>query len=509
MHAAGADAPALTVTGLSKTFAGQVVLDRVDMRVSAGEVHALVGQNGSGKSTLIKVLAGYHTPDPGATATVFGQPLQLGSAADAAAKRLRFVHQDLGLVLDLSVTENVMLGRGYPASRFGRIDWKRAHALAAEVAARTGLDVDVRAPVGTLGLAERTCLAVARVLPEQADDSMVLVLDEPTAALPTDDVDRLFTTLRQLRDAGNAIVIVSHHLDEVLGLADTITVLRDGKRVAANPVGELDHDTLVRIIVGSALPTAGAMAPDRPGPGTPALEVSGLSGGSVAAATFSVRHGEVVGVAGLAGSGREAIAPMLTGRVPRAGQISVDGVVVPAHDPSAALRAGVSNVSGERGRYGTFANLNVRQNLTMGFLDPHAKGGRVSRSSEVREATQWIATLGIVTRGTEAPITSLSGGNQQKVLVARALRREPKVLVLDDPTAGIDVGAREQVHTIIEQACTTDLAVLLVSTDSTELARLCDRVLVFNRGRITHELRRGVDLSAESIDRSQLSEVAA
>jgi ribose transport system ATP-binding protein len=504
----GSTAAALEIRNLSKTFSGQVVLDRVSLTVAEGEVHALVGQNGSGKSTLIKVLAGYHEPDPGATAEVHGQSLNLGSATDAHHKAIRFVHQDLGLVLELSAVENLMLGRQYP-TRFGKIRWRDARRLTAEMVRRAGLEIDVRTPVGEMGVADRTRLAIARALPEREDQKAVIVLDEPTAALPARDVQSLFSTIRHLQSTGNSVVLVSHHLDEVLGIADTVTVLRDGKKVATTAVSDVNHESLTRLIVGFDLHVSSGRHEASEPTGDEVLRLEDLSGGSVVDVSATVHQGEIVGVAGLSGSGREILAAMITGRLPRSGDVYVDGSAVAADHPSVALKAGVASVPGERARYGTFPNLTVRHNLTMGSLRRHVRHGRIDGSAERDEVRQWIKDLGIVTRGADAPITSLSGGNQQKVLVARALRLSPRALILDDPTAGIDVGAREQVHRIIEENSTETMAVLLVSTDSDELARLCDRVLILNRGRIGRELCRGVDLSAEAIDHAQVSVVAA
>ena len=499
---------ALEIHHLSKTFAGQTVLHDVSMSVAEGEVHSLVGQNGSGKSTLIKVLAGYHEPDVGASATVHGQPLELGSASDAHRLNVRFVHQDLGLVSDLSITENIMLGRRYPRRRSGAIDWKAARAAARDVMARTGSTLDVRRAIGELGIADRTRVAIARALPEN-DDPSVIVLDEPTAALPARDVEQLFSTIRHLTQTGNAVVLVSHHLDEILGISDTITILRDGVHVATVGVEEVNHDSLVQLIIGKSLVKGSGRDEAMTHSGSPILTLRDLSEDSVLAVSAELHPGEVVGVAGLAGSGRELLAGMITGRVPRRGTVLVAGAEVPSGQPDAALDAGMAWILGERARYGTFTNLNLRANLTMGDLARHTSAGRINVQSERAEVRDWIDKLGIVARGPDAPITSLSGGNQQKVLVARALRLGPQVLVLDDPTAGIDVGAREQVHAIIETYTTDSMSVLLVSTDSDELARLCDRVLVMVRGVVAAELRRGIDLTAENIDHAQVAGVAA
>jgi ribose transport system ATP-binding protein len=518
-------ANALMIRNLSKTFSGQVVLDRVDLDVAEGEVHALVGQNGSGKSTLIKILAGYHRPDPGASASVRGTPLPLGSASAAHAAAIRFVHQDLGLVLELSGLENLMLGRPYPRGFAGRIRWRDAHRIGAGLLARVGLDIDLRRPVGELGLADRTGLAIARALPDARADGgpdgqaeggpdggapdgaaggAVLVLDEPTASLPADDVDRLLEIIRRLRAAGHSILIVSHHLDEILEIADRVTVLRDGRMVASRAAAGIDTNGLSSLIIGHDLVISAGRDAAVGSAGPTVLRLDRVAGATVTDVSLTVARGEIVGIAGLTGSGREVIGAMISGRLPRAGAVHAGAVEVRPGDPAAALAAGLAFVAGERSRYGTFANLTVRQNLTMGSLGRHVRRGYIDTRSERAEVSRWIDDLGIVTRGVDEPITSLSGGNQQKVLVARALRLAPAALVLDDPTSGIDVKAREGVHNIIERAAEGGTAALLISTDSDELARLADRVLILSHGRVVRQLSRGVDLSREAIDHFQV-----
>jgi ribose transport system ATP-binding protein len=305
------------------------------------------------------------------------------------------------------------------------------------------------------------------------------------------------------------VILVSHHLDEILGISDSITVLRDGLRIATVGVKEVNHDSLVRLIIGKELVKGEGRTEALTHSNAPVLAITGLSGDSVLDVSTVLHPGEIVGVAGLAGSGRELFVGMVTGRLGRSGTISVSGVEVPKGHPKASLAAGMAWISGERARYGTFSNMDLRSNLTMGDLSRHTSGGRINIKSERAEVRDWIERLGIVTRGPDVPITSLSGGNQQKVLVARALRLTPKVLVLDDPTAGIDVGAREQVHAIIEENTTESMSVLLVSTDSDELARLCDRVIVMVRGVVAKELQRGIDLTAENIDHAQVAGAAA
>lgn len=496
---------ALDIRGLSKTFSGHVVLDGVDLTVKLGEVHALVGQNGSGKSTLIKVLAGYHTPDPGATASVLGRELELGSAAAADRLNVRFVHQDLGLVNDLSITENIMLGRTYPKVAGVKVHWRKARQIARECIARTGPPIDVNRGVGEFGIAERTRIAIARALPDN-DDPALIVLDEPTAALPARDVEALFDTIRSLTAAGNAVILVSHHLDEILGVSDTVTVLRDGSRIASVATADVDHDRLTNLIIGKEL----VRNVDRPRATQthqkPSVRISGLQGTALLDFSTDLRSGEIVGVAGLTGSGREEVAALTIGREPRSGgEVTVGGSRVPSGDPIKSMRAGMAWICGERARYGVFSTMNLGENVTISDLGCLSDSGRLNHKRERAEVARWIDDLGIVASGPGASMTTLSGGNQQKALVARALRLNPAFLVLDDPTAGIDIGAREQVHSIIADHTDESMAVLITSTDSDELARLCDRVLVMSRGQVVAELRRGVDLDASSIDHAQVA----
>jgi ribose transport system ATP-binding protein len=494
----------LAVTEVSKTFPGQTVLKSVDLAVRYGEVHALVGQNGSGKSTLIKILAGFHQPDPGASATMDGEVFTLGSALAAERAGLRFVHQDLGLVLALSAAENLMLGRPYPVVLGVRIRWDDVYRQAAEALHSLGVDVDVRAPVSSLSLAERTAVAIARALAGNEDRRIIAVLDEPTAALPPNDVNRLLDTVIRLKETGNGVLLVSHHLDEVLKVADRISVLRDGRLVGSAERSLLDHAQVVEMILGRPIDKPERVAHAETDLSKLRLKVQGLSGGRISHLDLEVHAGEVVGFAGITGSGRESLAPLLTGRLARNGRIMVDDRLVRPHRPESALKARLASIPGERAQFGNFPNLNVRKNLTIADLAKNRRFARISQGAERREADEWIARLGIVTNGCEAPIGSLSGGNQQKVLVARALRLKPRLLVLDDPTLGVDVGAKAQIHAIIGSYAADGMGVVVVSTDSEELATLCDIVHVFSRGVITRTLLKDHDLTASAIDQAQL-----
>jgi ribose transport system ATP-binding protein len=494
----------LRIEELSKTFPGQVALSSVSLTVEAGEVHALVGQNGSGKSTLIKILAGYHQPDPdGAQAWVAGAPLALGDGAAAAAAGIRFVHQDLGLVGSLSAVENLALTAGYRTGWGGRIRWRDEVARTREALAGLGLaDLDVRAPVDRLPPAQRTGVAIARALVGWQDGTTLLVLDEPTATLPGDDVVRLFEVIHRLKQRGISILYVSHHLDEVFELADRVTVLRDGMRVATVPVGELDHTGLVELIVGHHIEVT--TATDTVRDAAPLLSVRGLSGGSVGSLDLDVGAGEIVGLAGITGSGREHVLGLIAGQIPRVdGDVRLDGVAIANYQPKQAIDAGVAFVPSERGVRGTVGPMNVRENLSISDVARHFRGGRLRRRAEVDETRHWIDRLSIKTSGTEAPIGSLSGGNQQKVMFGKALRLSPKLLLLDEPTQGIDVGAKEQIHQLIDRAAGSGVATLVASTDTDELVRLCHRVVVMANGRVKATLV-GDHIATDRIEHTQL-----
>jgi ribose transport system ATP-binding protein len=495
----------LRIENLSKTFPGQVALSNVTFSVDAGEVHALVGQNGSGKSTLIKVLAGYHQPDAnGAQASVNGSPLTLGDGAAAAAAGIRFVHQDLGLVGSISAVENLALTAGYKTGFGRRIRWREETELTREALAGLGLtDVDVKAPVSALPPAQRTAVAIARALVGWENGATLLVLDEPTATLPGDDVRRLFEVVHRLRERGVSIIYVSHHLDEVFELADRVTVLRDGQRVTTVPVGHLDHNGLVELIVGHTIEAAHASeSVGRDAQGL--LKVRGLCGGRVNGIDLDVAAGEIVGLAGITGSGREHVLGLLAGQIPREdGDVWLDGTPIANYAPRQAIDAGLACVPAERGVRGAVGPMTVRENLTLSDVGRHFRGGRLSRRAEVGETRDWIGRLSVKTAGTEALIGSLSGGNQQKVMFGKALRLGPKLLLLDEPTQGIDIGAKEQIHKLVDEAAASGVATLIASTDTDELVRLCHRVVVLANGRVAATLT-GDQIATERIEHTQL-----
>jgi ribose transport system ATP-binding protein len=497
-------ADALRIEHLSKTFAGQIALNDVSIAVASGEVHALVGQNGSGKSTLIKVLAGYHQPDPGwGQAWVNGEPLELGDGSAAHAAGIRFVHQDLGLVGMLNAIDNLAIAAGYQTAWGGRIRWRSEAARTREALSTLGLaDLDVKAPVQSLPPSQRTAIAIARALVGWEDGARLLILDEPTATLPGPDVRRLFDVIHRLRERGVSILYVSHHLDEVFELADRVTVLRDGVRKATTAVSELDHDVLVELMVGHRIESV--VSTDSAIGDTPVLTVRGLRGRTVEGLDLDVMPGEIVGLAGITGSGREHVLGLIVGQTPReAGEIVLDGKPVDNYRPRQAMSCGAAFVPAERAVRGMIAPMNVRENLTITDVGRFVKGMRLRRKAEAEETNGWVVGLSVKTTSTETPIGSLSGGNQQKVMFGKALRLSPRLLLLDEPTQGVDIGAKDQIHSLIERAAADGVATLVASTDTDELVRLCNRVIVLVDGRVVATLG-GPEMTAELIEHTQL-----
>jgi ABC-type sugar transport system ATPase subunit len=481
--------PLLRVRGLSKSFPGLRALDGVDLEVSSGEVLAVVGQNGSGKSTLVKILAGLHAPDPGAEIKARGADGAILTGAAAHAE-LHFIHQDLGLIPVLSTVENLDLGqrhRGFglaPAAH--RAETRRAH----ELIGRFGASFDVTQPLAALSAAERAIVAIARALEGWERDDHVLVLDEPTAALHGDEVGRLFEAVRSVAARGAGVIFISHRLDEVMDLADRVVALRDGRVVADVPAGEFDHDALVHMITGREIDETRA---ERSGTaGTPVLRVDGLSGATVEAFDAEVRSGEIVGVTGLLGSGREHVAGLVFGALARdGGRVRVGDSELAAGRPGDAVARGVAFVPADRRAQGAVMTMNVRENLTLPRLRPLRRlTGRLDGRAERAECQYWMGEVGLRPAEPERPLDLFSGGNQQKVVLAKWLRNEPRVLLLDEPTQGVDVGAKAAIYELVVRAADEGAGVVISSSDTKELALLCDRVLVMRDGRVVAELPR-------------------
>jgi ribose transport system ATP-binding protein len=493
----------LRVTGLTKRFDATLALDGVDLDVAVGEVHALVGHNGSGKSTLIKVLAGFHEPDRGSV-HLAGEPLTFGSAAASLAAGLRFVHQDLGLVNTLSTVENLALGVGYDSGLGGRIRWSAERQAARRRMRNLGYEIDPRRPVGELAAAERTGVAIARAL-RDAQNARLLVVDEPTAMLPRHEVAALFEAIRRVRDRGLGVIYVSHRLDEVFAIADRVTVLRDGRRVGTFAVDDLDEPRLVKLMTGGTplQSRSDARATER---ANALLAVRGVRGAALTGVDFDVAGGEVVGVAGLTGSGREELLALLFGaRERRAGDVRVAGASLAPGRPAEAIAAGMALVPADRHGCGCVNTLSMRENLVLTDVRRHAtRAGLLRRDAERAESRRWIASLSVRPAEPDAPFMSLSGGNQQKIVLAKWLRLRPRVLLLDEPTQGVDVQAKAIIHRLARQAAAEGAAVVIASSDDADLSDCCDRVLIVRDGRIAGELR-GDEIDSQALAHLQLA----
>jgi ribose transport system ATP-binding protein len=479
-RSASASAPLLAMTGLVKRFTGTLALDHVDFDVRRGEVHALLGQNGAGKSTLIKILAGVYHADAGEILFA-GKPAHPGTDALPIA----FIHQDLGLVEWMTIAENVALQTGYPRSWNGLVSWPRVNRAAAEALATMDSDLDPEAPISSLPAAERSLVAIGRALAMRSD---ILVLDEPTAALPEADVERLLDTLRRLRATNIGIVYVTHRLDEVLRIADRVTVLRDGRRLAKVAARETNAGELVQMIVGRSMSDA-FVRPAQPSD-RGALSVEELVAEHVGPVSFSVAAGETLGLVGLRGAGHHTVGRAIFGHTPmESGRLMLDGEPITPLSPAEAMAKGVGFVSSRRAEEGLASNLDVRENI---YLNPAASGKGVlefvSRVAELDEAQAAVRRFSIKTAGVEEPVATLSGGNQQKVVLARWMEAHVKLLILEEPTIGVDVGAKADIYHLLQLSLSRGLAVLLISSDFEEVERVCHRALVFSRGQVAAEI---------------------
>lgn len=466
--------PVLSIKSLSKRFGGTQAVNAVSFDVFSGEIVALLGENGAGKSTLIKMLAGVYSIDEGSIALS-------GHAIGRNEKAIAFIHQDLGLIDWMTVAENIAFTTGYPR-RFGLIDWAAIERIAREALARVDCDLDPRRPVFSLSRTEKSLLAIARALWVRPD---LLVLDEPTASLPAHDVRRLFEVLIQLRAEGMAMIYVSHRLDEVKALCDRAVVMRDGKLVAITDARTTDEAELVEHIVGKHVAIERTVAGK---PGEIRLKVQGLSAAFAGPVDFEVRSGEIVGLVGLRGGGQDLVARTIFGAFPRnGGGIEICGKPIAPTCPQEAIRAGIGFVGAERIEENLGRGMTLAENM---FINPSLDGGlvrRLDRTTEKTKAHALIRMLDIRPAAPHALIEDLSGGNQQKVVLARWMHANKPVLILEEPTAGVDVGAKSEIYRLLRDLAAKGTAIVVVSTDFEEVANLCGRALVFARGRIVDE----------------------
>ncbi|WP_434288957.1 sugar ABC transporter ATP-binding protein [Celeribacter sp. SCSIO 80788] len=494
---------ALRIRNLSKSFGQTRALDGVSFDVRTGAVHGLMGGNGSGKSTLIKALAGVQIAEHGGEFEFLGTKVSADHMTPELARALglRFVHQNPAVFPAMTVAENIAIGAKFPTTA-GKIRWKELRAHAQELLDRFEIAAKADDIVGDLRQAEQTMIAIARAL-QDADENAVsaLVLDEPTASLPDHEVDILLDAVRRFAAAGHTIIYVSHRLDEVIQLTDDVTILRDGHHVVTRPTEGMSETDLIELIVGHSLEKsyASAQAKAPVAAAQPRLEVRNLAGGPLRDVSFDVAPGEVLGIAGLLGSGRTEILRMLFGDLAHeGGSIALDGQPVSFKEVREGMKAGVALVPEDRNREGVFQGLSVRHNLSIADLGRFTRRGRINGKAERTEAQHSVTDYRIKTADDAALISSLSGGNQQKVVMARWLRRKPKLLLLDEPTQGVDVGAREDLYASIRGSLKDGMSVIAVSSDFDELAQICDRVIVLRDGRITDELR-GQDITRQTM----------
>ncbi len=491
--------PLLTMRGIDKRFGGVAALTGASLSVEAGEVHALIGQNGAGKSTLIKILTGYYRRDTGEVSFA-GRPFEVGSPQAAQAAGISTIYQEINLVGLRSVTENICLGR--EIRRFGLLDWSRMHAQAAELLARFGVAIDVRQPLARFPTATQQMVAIARATGFQAK---LVIMDEPTSSLTERETDVLFGVIRQLRDEGVSVVFVSHKLDELYAVCDRVTIMRDGRTVTAAPMAELPKIALVAHMLGRNVQSvarqgATGFGGKADGAGQTLLAVEGLAAPPrVQRVDLRVAQGEIVGLAGLLGAGRTETARVVCGVDPASGgTMRLGGEPFRPASPQAAIAAGIGFVTEDRKLEGIVPDLSVRENLTLALLPALSRAGIVNEAAQAAVVTRYIAQLGIRCTGPEQPIRQLSGGNQQKVLLARWLCMDPKLLILDEPTRGIDVGAKAEIQAVIRALADGGLGVLMISSEVEEITEGSDRAYVMRDGRIVAELA-GVALQEDAV----------
>jgi ribose transport system ATP-binding protein len=488
---------------ITKTFAGTRALRHIDLDFYPGEIHAVCGENGSGKSTMIKILSGVYQADSGGTISLSGEECEADRITPGLAHRrgVRVVHQDLAVFPELTVAENLAIDGGFATGFGGRIRWRQQHRDAAALIRSFNIPAKPTSRLADLSLAARTEVAIARSLRDQSVRGRgLLILDEPTAALPVHEVDALLTALRDLAAAGQSILYVSHRLDEVLDLADRVTVLRDGELVGTFPAADLDEPRLVDLMLGRAVSKALERQPVT-ATGPTLFRVEDLSVGRLRNVSFSVAAGEMLGIAGVLGSGRSTLLRAIFGVVrPSSGRFLLDGKPTILDSPQKAMQTGVAMVPEHRLRDAAFTDQSVDMNLSIGVIGRYWQRLVVAQRRLRRDSDQLISEYRVKVPDGRAVMNSLSGGNQQKVVIARWLRRNPRLILLDEPTQGVDVGARTEIYNALRTATQQGSAAILVASDLKELAQVVDRAIVLRNGQIVAELGPD-DMSAHRLAR--------
>ncbi|UUU21800.1 sugar ABC transporter ATP-binding protein [Streptomyces sp. DSM 40750] len=497
--------PVLEMTGIVKEFPGVRALSGVDFRLFPGEIHALMGENGAGKSTLIKVLTGVHSLD-GGTITLDGEVVRIGSPLQAQHAGISTVYQEVNLCPNLSVAENIFIGR--EPTRAGRIQWKRMRKEAAELVDRLGLDIDVTAPLSSYPLAVQQLVAIVRSVGTGDSDgegsgTKVLVLDEPTSSLDRDEVLELFRLMRRLRDEGVAILFVSHFLDQIYEICDRMTVLRNGTLVGEHMVRDLDQVGLIELMIGKALDQLEELHEHqlRSDVGETLVEAEGLGRtGGIAPFDLEIKKGEVVGLAGLLGSGRTELARLLFGAdQPDSGKVTVGGKPVPMNAPNDAIGAGVAFCSENRKAEGLVPDLTVRENIILALQAARGWTRPIPTVQRDELVAKYIKALDIRPANPEARVGQLSGGNQQKVLLARWLITQPKLLILDEPTRGIDVGAKAEIQKLVVSLSEDGMSVLYIAAELEEVLRLSHTIGVLRDRKLVARLTNGPEITTSKI----------
>jgi len=484
--------PFLEMRNISRTFPGVKALDRVNLEIRAGEVLALAGENGAGKSTLMKILTGIYAPDPGGTILVEGQEVALADSHHARALGVNIIYQELAVVGNLTVGENIFLARE-PRTRLGLIDRPRMYREAREVLATIDMDIDPVTRVSELSVGQQQMIEIAKALCAR---SKAIIMDEPTASLSHHETRVLLGIVKRLRERNIAVVYISHRLEEIFELADRVTVLRDGRTVGTAPIAEMTRETLVRLMVARELSELYG-EPESHASRDPVLEVHALSLKPVGKAeprirdiSFTLHRGEVLGIAGLVGSGRTEIMEMIFGMRACTGSLKVEGKPLTIRTPHDAISAGIGFVTEDRKAQGLILGMSVRENFSLTHLERYSPFQFVQHAQERESCQRFVRMLGIKTPGVEQKVVNLSGGNQQKIVIAKWVARSPKVLIVDEPTRGIDVGAKAEVHALIARLAAEGIGVIVISSDLLEVLAVSDRILTVREGRISGELSR-------------------
>ncbi len=488
--------PAIALEGISKSFPGVKALSDVSLALYPGSVTALIGENGAGKSTLVKILTGIYQPDEG-TISVGDQEVHFPTALAAARAGVTAIHQETVLFDELSVAENIFLGHA-PRNRFGLIDWKKLNADARALLSRAGADLDPTIRLRDLGIAKKHLVAIARAL---SIDAQVVIMDEPTAALSHKEIHELYALVERLKADGKAILFISHKFDEIFRIADRYTVFRDGTMVDEGLIADVSQDELVRLMVGRAV---GSVYPKKDvAIGEPVLTVSGYRHPTeFEDINFELRCGEILGFYGLVGAGRSEFMQSLIGVTrPSAGAVRLDGEVLVIRSPSEAIRAGIVYVPEERGRQGAIIGLPIFQNVTLPSLSRTSRSGFLKLANEFALAREYTTRLDLRAASLDQDVGTLSGGNQQKVVIAKWLATKPKVIILDEPTKGIDIGSKAAVHAFMSELAAQGLSVIMVSSEIPEIMGMSDRVIVMREGRIAGRFERA-ELTAEKLVRA-------